>query len=59
VTRIKQGTGDVPGRGEVEGHRLHDDLGFMTVDSLKNLALKVGDEVAVVVKAVNILLMKP
>lgn len=31
----------------------------MTVDSLKNLALKVGDEVAVVVKAVNILLMKP
>ena len=31
----------------------------MTLDSLDELGIKVGDEVEVVVKAVNVLLMKP
>lgn len=31
----------------------------MTLDSLDDMGVKVGDEVEVVVKAVNVLLMKP
>ena len=31
----------------------------MTLDSLKGMGLKKGDQVEVVVKAVNVLLMKP
>jgi molybdopterin-binding protein len=31
----------------------------MTLDSIKELGLKKGDEVEVIVKAVNVLLMKP
>ncbi|HVX98892.1 MAG TPA: TOBE domain-containing protein [Pseudorhodoplanes sp.] len=58
VTRIKEGSVMCQVEVKLKGTN-YTMTSVMTVDSLKNLGLKVGDEVAVVAKAVNVLLMKP
>jgi len=56
VTEIKKGS--VMCQVEVKVRKSPRMTSVMTVDSAKDLGLKKGDEVEVVVKAVNVLLLK-
>jgi molybdate transport system regulatory protein len=56
VTEIKRGT--VMSEVKVKLTSAGDMASVMTLESLEDLGLKPGDEVEVVVKAVNVLLLK-
>jgi molybdopterin-binding protein len=58
VTRIKEGAVMCQVEVKLKGTD-YMMTSVMTIDSLKSLGLKTGDEVHVVAKAVNVLLMKP
>lgn len=57
VTEIKKGT--IMGQVKLRIPAGAGMASVMTLDSLKELGLKKGDEVEVIVKAVNVLLVKP
>ena len=57
VTEIKRGTVMCQVKVRVAGNATVESV--MTLDSLDDLKLKVGDKVRVAVKAVNVLLLKP
>ncbi len=57
VTKIVQGDG-VMGLAKIKVSGEFEMASVMTTESLKNLKLKKGDKVRVVVKAVNVLLVK-
>jgi molybdate transport system regulatory protein len=56
VTEIKRGTVMCQVRVELAGGAQMESV--MTIDSLDDLGIKVGDKVRVAVKAVNVLLIK-
>jgi len=56
VVEIKKGTIMCQVRVKLAGGEMMESV--MTVDSLKGMHLKVGDDVRVAVKAVNVLLLK-
>ena len=56
VTEIKRGTVMAQVRIEVAGGAIMESV--MTLDSVEELTLKVGDKVKVAVKAVNVMLLK-
>ena len=56
VTEIKRGTVMCQVRVQVAGNALMESV--MTIDSVEDMKLKVGDKVTVAVKAVNVLLLK-
>lgn len=56
VTKIKRGTVMCQVEVRVAGGALMESV--MTLDSVDDMALKVGDKVQVAVKAVNVLLLK-
>jgi len=57
VTEIKKGT--LMGQVKLTVQADATMSSVMTLDSIKELGLKKGDEVEVIVKAVNVLLVKP
>jgi molybdopterin-binding protein len=57
VVEIKRGTIMCQVRVKVSGGALMESV--MTLDSLDELGIKVGDKVQVAVKAVNVMLIKP
>ncbi len=57
VTRIKEGAVMCQVEVKLNGTD-YTMTSVMTMDSAKNMGLKVGDDVSVVAKAVNVLLMK-
>ena len=57
VTEIKKGT--LMGQVKLTVPASASMSSVMTLDSIKELGLKKGDEVEVIVKAVNVLLVKP
>ena len=56
VTEIKRGTVMCQARVRIAGGAVLESV--MTLDSLDEMGLKVGDKVRVAVKAVNVLLLK-
>ena len=56
VTEIKRGTVMCQVRVRIAGNALMESV--MTLDSVDDMKLKVGDKVRVAVKAVNVLLIK-
>jgi molybdate transport system regulatory protein len=56
VTEIKRGTVMCQVRVRVAGGAVMESV--MTIDSVEDMKLKVGDKVKVAVKAVNVLLLK-
>ncbi len=56
VTDIKMGTVMCQVRVRIAGNAEMESV--MTIDSMKDMGLKVGDKVKVAVKAVNVLLLK-
>ncbi|MBI3412047.1 MAG: TOBE domain-containing protein [Planctomycetes bacterium] len=57
VTEIKRGTVMSQVKVRVAGGAIMESV--MTLDSLDELGLKIGDKVRVAVKAVNVMLIKP
>ena len=57
VTEVKKGT--LMGQVKLTIQADASMSSVMTLDSIKELGLKKGDEVEVIVKAVNVLLVKP